>query len=98
MHKSTASSTAFHVSVADVTSAKQADHKEHKYNLTQGMFEKSKSAQHTCEIDLKICWKEAKLCCVGFINPVGVVAGVHCPVAGEVNTGTWPYRLGESQT
>jgi hypothetical protein len=47
------------------------------------------------------------LCCVGFINTIGVVAaGVQhnawgCNWStlfmGEINTGTWPYRLGESK-
>jgi predicted GIY-YIG superfamily endonuclease len=35
--------------------------KEHKYNLTQGLLEKSKLAQHACEEEHKICWKEAKV-------------------------------------
>jgi hypothetical protein len=35
--------------------------KEHKYNLTQGLVEKSKLAQHACEEGHKICWKEAKV-------------------------------------
>jgi hypothetical protein len=35
--------------------------KEHKYNLTQGLLEKSKLAQHAYEEDHKICWKEAKV-------------------------------------
>jgi hypothetical protein len=34
--------------------------KEHKYNLTQGLLEKSKLAQHVYEEGHKICWKEAK--------------------------------------
>jgi hypothetical protein len=32
--------------------------KEHKYNLTQGMFEESKLAQHAYEEGHKICWNE----------------------------------------
>jgi predicted GIY-YIG superfamily endonuclease len=35
--------------------------KEHKYNLTQGLLEKSKLAQHAYEEGHKICWKEAKV-------------------------------------
>jgi hypothetical protein len=35
--------------------------KEHKYNLTQGLFEKSKLAQHAYEESHKIGWKEAKV-------------------------------------
>jgi hypothetical protein len=35
--------------------------KEHKYNLTQGMLEKSKLAQHSYEEDHRICWDEAKV-------------------------------------
>jgi hypothetical protein len=35
--------------------------KEHKYNLTQGLLEKSKLAQHAYEESHRICWKEAKL-------------------------------------
>jgi hypothetical protein len=34
--------------------------KEHKYNLTQGLLEKSKLAQHSYE-GHRICWKEAKV-------------------------------------
>jgi hypothetical protein len=45
--------TVFHVIVADVTSAKQAAlevrTEEHKYNLTQGLLEKSKSVKHAYE-------------------------------------------------
>jgi hypothetical protein len=35
--------------------------KEHKYNLTQGLFEKSKVAQHAYEEGQKICCHEAKV-------------------------------------
>jgi hypothetical protein len=35
--------------------------KEHKYNLTQGLFEKSKLVQHVYEEGHKIYWKEAKV-------------------------------------
>jgi predicted GIY-YIG superfamily endonuclease len=35
--------------------------KGHKYNLTQGLLEKSKLAQHTYELGHQICWKEAKV-------------------------------------
>jgi hypothetical protein len=35
--------------------------KEHKYNLTQGLLAKSKSAQHEYEEGHKICWNEAKV-------------------------------------
>jgi hypothetical protein len=35
--------------------------KEHKYDLTQGLFEKSKLAQHAYEYGHKICGKEAKV-------------------------------------
>jgi hypothetical protein len=34
--------------------------KEHKYNLTQGLLEKSKFSQHAYKEGHKICWKEAK--------------------------------------
>jgi hypothetical protein len=55
-----------HRPVADVTSVKQAGllevrNKEHKYNLTPGPLEKSKSAQHAYEEGQKMCWKEAKV-------------------------------------
>jgi hypothetical protein len=35
--------------------------KEHKYNLTQGLLEKSKLAQRAFVGGHKICWKEAKV-------------------------------------
>jgi hypothetical protein len=35
--------------------------KEHKYNLTQDMLEKSILAQHSYEEDHKICWNEGKV-------------------------------------
>jgi predicted GIY-YIG superfamily endonuclease len=35
--------------------------KEHKYNLTQGLLEKSKLAQHAYEEGHRIRWKEAKV-------------------------------------
>jgi predicted GIY-YIG superfamily endonuclease len=35
--------------------------KEHKYNLTQSLLEKSELAQHVYEAGHKICWKEAKV-------------------------------------
>jgi hypothetical protein len=35
--------------------------KEYKYNLTQGLLEKSKLAQHAYEESQKICWNEAKV-------------------------------------
>jgi hypothetical protein len=35
--------------------------KEHKYNLTQGLLEKSKLAQHAYEEGHKICLQEAKV-------------------------------------
>jgi hypothetical protein len=48
--------------VADVTSAKRADKKEctkeHKHNLTQGLLEKSNSAQQTYKEGQKTCWEE----------------------------------------
>jgi hypothetical protein len=52
--------------VADVTLAKQADLlkvriKERKYNLTQGLLEKSKLYQHAYEEGHKIRWNEAKV-------------------------------------
>jgi hypothetical protein len=34
---------------------------EHKYNLTQSLFEKSKLAQHAYEEAHRLCWKEAKV-------------------------------------
>jgi hypothetical protein len=33
--------------------------KEHKYNMTQGLLQKSKLAQHVYEEGDRICWKEA---------------------------------------
>jgi hypothetical protein len=38
----------------------EASMKEHKYNLTQGLIEKSKLAQHAYE-GHEICWNEAKV-------------------------------------
>jgi predicted GIY-YIG superfamily endonuclease len=35
--------------------------KEHKYNLTQGLLEKSQVAQYAYEEGHKICWNEAKV-------------------------------------
>jgi hypothetical protein len=35
--------------------------KDHKYNLTQGLIEKSKLTQHAHEEGHKICWNEAKV-------------------------------------
>jgi hypothetical protein len=35
--------------------------REHKYNLTQGLLEKSKLSQHAYEEGHKICWNEAKV-------------------------------------
>jgi hypothetical protein len=35
--------------------------KEHKYNLTQSLLEKSKLAQHAYEEGHKICWEKAKV-------------------------------------
>jgi hypothetical protein len=35
--------------------------KEHKYNMTQGLLEKSKLAQHAYEENHRIFWKEAKV-------------------------------------
>jgi hypothetical protein len=35
--------------------------KEHKYNLTQGLLEKSKLAQHAYEEGHKICWNKARV-------------------------------------
>jgi hypothetical protein len=34
--------------------------KEHKYNLTHGLLEESKLAQHAYEEGHKICWKDSK--------------------------------------
>jgi hypothetical protein len=53
------------VIVADVNIGKTSRHLEvlnkmHKYNLTQGLFEKSKLAQHAYEGSHKICWEEGK--------------------------------------
>jgi hypothetical protein len=39
---------------------KQIGIKEHKHNLTQGLFEKSRQAQHAQE-GHSLCWKEAKV-------------------------------------
>jgi hypothetical protein len=35
--------------------------KEHKYNLTQGLLQKSKLAQHAYEEGHTICWDEGKV-------------------------------------
>jgi hypothetical protein len=35
--------------------------KEHKYNLTQDLLEKSKLVQHAYEEGHKMCWNEAKV-------------------------------------
>jgi hypothetical protein len=35
--------------------------KEHKYNLTHGLLEKSKLAQYAYKEGHRICWKEAKV-------------------------------------
>jgi hypothetical protein len=35
--------------------------KEHKYNLTQGLLEKLKLAQHAYEEGHKICWNKARV-------------------------------------
>jgi hypothetical protein len=35
--------------------------KGHKYNLTQGLLEKSKLVQHAYKEGHKICWKKAKV-------------------------------------
>jgi hypothetical protein len=35
--------------------------KEHKYNLTEGLLEKSKLAQHADKKGHKICWNEVKV-------------------------------------
>jgi predicted GIY-YIG superfamily endonuclease len=35
--------------------------KEHRYNLTHGLFEKSKLVQHVYEEGHRICWNEAKV-------------------------------------
>jgi hypothetical protein len=35
--------------------------KEHKYNLTQGLLEKSKLAQHSYKEGHKICWNELQI-------------------------------------
>jgi hypothetical protein len=39
----------------------EASIKEQKHNLTQGLLEKSKLAQHAHKEDSKICWKDAKV-------------------------------------
>jgi hypothetical protein len=39
--------------------------KEHSYNLTQGLLEKSKLAQHAYKEDHKICRKEANVLQIG---------------------------------
>jgi hypothetical protein len=36
--------------------------KEHKYNLTQNLLEKSKLAQRAYEVGHKICWSEQRSC------------------------------------
>jgi hypothetical protein len=57
--------TISHAIVADVTLAKKSRPsevhiKEHKYNLTHGLLEKSKLAQYSYKKGHKICWKEVK--------------------------------------
>jgi hypothetical protein len=54
------------VTVADVTSVEtsrllEVCIKEPKYNLTQGLLEKSKIAQHVYKEGHKICWNELKV-------------------------------------
>jgi hypothetical protein len=39
----------------------EASIKEHKYNLTQGLLDKSKLAQPAHEEGHKLCWNEAKV-------------------------------------
>jgi hypothetical protein len=48
------------VGVGETSGLLEVRIEEYKYNLTQGLFEKSKLAQHACEEDHKMCWKEAK--------------------------------------
>lgn len=40
---------------------KEVRTKKHKYNLTQSLLKKSKSAQQTYKEGQKICWKEEKV-------------------------------------
>jgi hypothetical protein len=35
--------------------------KEHKYNLTQSLTEKSKLVQHACQEGHKLCWNKARV-------------------------------------
>jgi hypothetical protein len=55
-----------HVIVTDVNIGEtirplEAHIKEHKYNLTQGLLEKSKLVLHAYEEGHKVWWKEAKV-------------------------------------
>jgi hypothetical protein len=59
-------STASHVIVAGVNIGEtsrilEVHTKEHKYNRTQGLLEKSNLTIHAYEKGHKICWKEAKV-------------------------------------
>jgi hypothetical protein len=47
--------------ITKTSSSLEACIKKHKYNLTQGLLEKSKLAQCAYEVGHKICWKEAKV-------------------------------------
>jgi hypothetical protein len=49
--------------------------KEHKYNLTQGLLEKSKLAEHMYEEGHEICWTEAnvlQMVCIPYLVLVQV--------------------------
>jgi predicted GIY-YIG superfamily endonuclease len=47
--------------IGEMSRPLEARIKEHKYNLTQGLLEKSKLAQHVYREGHRICWKEAKV-------------------------------------
>jgi hypothetical protein len=47
--------------IGETSRPSQVHIKEQKYNLTQGLIEKTKLAQHAYEGGHKICWKEAKV-------------------------------------
>jgi predicted GIY-YIG superfamily endonuclease len=47
--------------IGKITRPLEVRSKEHKYNLTQGLIEKPKLAQHAYEEGQKICWNEAKV-------------------------------------
>jgi predicted GIY-YIG superfamily endonuclease len=47
--------------IGETSTPLEVHFKEHKYNLTQGLLQKSKVAQHVYKEGHKICWNEAKV-------------------------------------